>query len=75
MRKISSKNSEIIWKHLSNLEKCKLQNVCSKCIDALTKRLGLSHLVEYHIVLKGDKEIRNHPYKLAHPKMEIMRKM
>lgn len=41
--------------------------------DVLTKRLGLTTLIEYDIKLKDREPVKSHPYVYAPPKMEFLR--
>lgn len=61
--------------HLSPERRETIAALCDKFPDVLTKRLGLTNLLEYKIKIVSDKVVRSHPYKLAPPKMEIMREM
>lgn len=59
--------------HLSAEQQKRLDNLCDLFPDVLTKRLGLTHLIEYDIKLKENASVKAHPYKLSPPKMAIMR--
>lgn len=61
--------------HLSAREATAIRELCNKFPDVLTPVPGVTHLLEYEIRLTDSRPVRSHPYKLAPPKMEEMRKM
>lgn len=60
--------------HLDVVRRKTIEDLCSRFPDVLTKRLGLTHLLEYKINLTSHEVVRSHPYKFAPPKMELLRK-
>lgn len=60
--------------HLSTEHREQLSQLCRRFPEVLTKQLGLTSLMEYKIKLLSSQVERSHPYKLAPPKMEILRK-
>lgn len=61
--------------HLCQDQQAALKELCSRFPDVLTKRLGLTPLMEYKIRLTSNKVVRSHPYKLAPPRMEQLRQV
>lgn len=59
--------------HLSPEKREQILQLCKGFPEVLTKELGLTDLMEYKIRLTSNKIERSHPYKLAPPKMEILR--
>jgi hypothetical protein len=59
---------------LSSQRRDRLLSVIRKYPDILTKELGLTHLVKYHIRVVDPTPVRLPPYRLAPPKMQFLRK-
>uniref|UniRef100_A0A1B6JZN4 RNA-directed DNA polymerase n=1 Tax=Homalodisca liturata TaxID=320908 RepID=A0A1B6JZN4_9HEMI len=59
--------------HLDEEQAGVLRELCSRFPEVLTPKLGSTHLIEYEIRLTDTQPVRSHPYKLAPPKMEVMR--
>lgn len=62
-----------LFEHPKQEQQSALKQLCSRFPDVLTKKLGLTHLMEYKIRLTSNKVIRSHPYKLAPPSMGQLR--
>uniref|UniRef100_UPI00117ABDC2 hypothetical protein n=1 Tax=Klebsiella pneumoniae TaxID=573 RepID=UPI00117ABDC2 len=61
--------------HLPLSQAKAIRDLCSHYPEVLTPELGLTHLLEYEISLTDKSPVRSHPYKLAPPKMEVLREM
>lgn len=61
--------------HLIPTEAEAIKRLCDRFPEVLTPKLGVTHLLEYEIRLTDNRPVRSHPYKLAPPKMEILREM
>jgi hypothetical protein len=48
--------------HLAGEQRRRMEEVVDRFPDVLTNRLGLTHLLEYHIRLKDDKPVKSSPY-------------
>jgi hypothetical protein len=59
--------------HPAGEQRRRMEEVVDRFPDMLTNRLGLTHLLEYHIRLKNDKPVKSSPYRLAPPKMTFSR--
>jgi hypothetical protein len=59
--------------HLPDGQRQRLRQVIASFPEVLTDKLGLTHLLEYHIQVKDNKLVRSPPYKLAPPKMQFLR--
>jgi hypothetical protein len=64
---------EVSADHLTPGQRVELQKVLDKYPDVLTEKLVLTHLIKYHIQLKGSTPVKATPYRLAPPKMQILR--
>jgi hypothetical protein len=67
-----SHKSEFSIDHLTPCQRVELEKVLDKYLDVLTERLGLTHLIKYHIHLKDSIPVKSPPYRLAPPKMQIL---
>jgi hypothetical protein len=61
--------------HLPPRQRKLLQDFCARFPDVLTKKLGVTKLIEYEIRLNDTRPVRSHPYQLAPPKMAILKEM
>lgn len=61
------------YAHLNPDQREQVVQLCKRFPEVLTKKLGLTDLMEYRIRLLSNKVERSHPYKLAPPKMDILR--
>lgn len=61
--------------HLPTEQAEHIRKICSRFPEVLTAKLGVTHLLEYEIRLNDSRPVRSHPYKLAPPKMKILREM
>jgi len=59
--------------HLTPAEAEGIKALCARFPEVLTPKLGVTNLLEYEIRLTDTRPVRSHPYKLAPPKMEILR--
>jgi hypothetical protein len=59
--------------HLTHTQRARLKKVLCRFPDVLTRKLELTHLVEYEIHLKDGTPVRSSPYRLAPPTMEYLR--
>lgn len=59
--------------HLSHSEKRAIQELYEIFPEVLTPKLGLTHLIKYEIQLTDPTVVTLHPYRLAPPKMEILK--
>lgn len=60
--------------NLSMHQKTQLQLVLSKFQQTITKKLGKTNVLEYHINIKPGHKVRARPYQFSPPKTEILRK-
>jgi len=61
--------------HLQPDQRKLIEGLCARFPEVLTPKLGLTTLMEYEIRLTDNEPVRSHPYKLAPPKMEALRKI
>lgn len=76
--KVSCTSEKTVHDPLSHLppeRRLIVSKLCERFPDVLTKKLGLTNLMEYRIRLTSDQVVRSHPYKLAPPKMEALRQI
>lgn len=59
--------------HISGEQRRRMEDIVARFPDVLTNRLGLIHLLEFHIWLKDDKPVKSSPYGLGPPKMTLLR--
>lgn len=59
--------------HLVGIERNEIQRVIDSYPDVLTKSLGKTNILEYDIELTDTTPIRRPPYRLAPPKLKIMK--
>jgi hypothetical protein len=70
---VKQKQQGIVLDHLTPTQSERLRVVVHKYPDVLTPKLGLTHLIQYDIQLKDKTPVRSSPYRLAPPKMDILR--
>jgi hypothetical protein len=66
----------LIWCQLGKLSEeqgAQIHSVVVRYADVLTSQLGLTHLLEWEIQLKGTRPVKLSPYQLAPPKMAFLR--
>ncbi|KAG8286362.1 biological adhesion [Homalodisca vitripennis] len=61
--------------HLTPKEADTIRRICSGFPEVLTTKLGITNILEYEIHLTDTRAVRSLPYKLAPPKLEILRNM
>lgn len=58
---------------LNDEETCQVNKLLSEFPNTITKRLGQTNLIKYHINIKPDHKVRCRPYQFAPPKTEQLR--
>lgn len=61
--------------HLTPGQAEAIKSICSRYPKVLTPNLGVTKLLEYQIRLTDTRPVRSHPYKLAPPKMQVLREI
>lgn len=59
--------------HLNESQCSDISKLCDQFPKVLTSKLGLTDLLEYQIKLIDKEYVKSHPYRLAPPKMELLR--
>jgi hypothetical protein len=64
-------DSAVYVDHLPPAHRRRLSGIIKRYPDVLSNKLGLTHLLEYHIRLTDSRPVRLPPYRLDSPKMQI----
>ena len=62
-----------LGENLNEHQKAKVRELVSAFPQTITKRLGRTNLVQYHIRVNSDKVIRSRPYQYAPPKLSELK--
>lgn len=61
------------YNHLPVAERNRLMKVLRKFPHVLTPKLGMTHVLEYHIKTTSNQIVKSHPYQVAPPMMKVLR--
>ena len=70
---LSARSSQVQTGKLSAGQRARLESLIRQYPDALSEKLGLTHLLDYDIQLTDTKPVRLSPYRLSPPKMQYLR--
>lgn len=72
---VSSHLSAFSLDHLSLEQGAVIKSLCESFSDVLSDKLGVTHLLKYRIILSDNIPVKQSPYRLSPPRMNILKEI